>query len=128
MGARGFLIDEDLPTFIAPALRLQDLAAVDIREAGFRGAADSVVAVFAKDNNLAILSGDFGFANVKQFPPAEYHGIAVFEFPNAWTATPITRLVVDYARQPGVLGAMNGRLAIVSPGRVRYWPAAIAPL
>lgn len=122
MGADGFLIDEDLPVFIAPALRRLGLNAHDSREVGLCGKPDAELAAFALERRLAILTGDFDFANVREYPPDRYQGIVVLEFPNHWNAVAITRLAVEFASRGDLLSLIPGCLAIVAPGRVRMWP------
>jgi hypothetical protein len=71
---------------------------------------------------LAILSRDFDFADIHQYPPDQYDGIAVIDLPSTATAPTILNLVDDLLQQPQTLNDLPGRLAIVAPGRVRLRP------
>jgi hypothetical protein len=53
-----FLVDEDLPRSLAPALRAAGHAATDVGDEGLRGQADERVFRFAKERGFALLTGD----------------------------------------------------------------------
>jgi predicted nuclease of predicted toxin-antitoxin system len=48
-----FLVDENLPSQVAPLIRDLGHDAVDIREIGMRGASDTEIAAYARAHNSA---------------------------------------------------------------------------
>jgi len=114
-----FLIDADLPRPTAGMLR--DLAheAVDVRDIGLGPAPDEVIARYAQDHGLCILTGDFGFADVRNYPPEQYAGIVVFQLPPDATRQVILNQIRSFAERAEILDRLSGRLAIVEPSRFR---------
>ncbi len=96
--------------------------ALDIRDTDLRGAADPAIAAYAQAERRCLISGDFGFADIRNYPPANYAGIVVLELPRHANATFILALVERLLQQRDVLERLPGRLAIVEPGRVRLRP------
>ena len=86
-----FLIDADLPRATGEALRRAGHDAFDVRDIGLGDAKDHEIAVYAQAHKLCLLTGDFDFADIRNYPPHSYE----------------------------VLTRLPGRLAIVEPGRVR---------
>ncbi|MGA8659739.1 MAG: DUF5615 family PIN-like protein [Chthoniobacterales bacterium] len=48
-----------------------DHEAVDVRDSGMGGAADSDIAAYAQQNRLALVTRDFDFADIRKYPPAQ---------------------------------------------------------
>jgi predicted nuclease of predicted toxin-antitoxin system len=117
-----FLIDADLPRSTKALVESFGHEAIDVREIGMGSADDAAIAARAQGEQLCLLTGDFGFADVRNYPPAQYAGLVIFELPKDATAPTILRLVRSLIEQHDVLNALQGRLAIVSPGRVRLRP------
>jgi hypothetical protein len=69
------------------------------------------------------MTGDFGFADVRNYPPETYHGIVTLELPRNAGATFILGLIESFLKQSEIVDRLAGRLAIVAPGRVRLRPA-----
>lgn len=114
-----FLIDEDLPRSMEALLRQHKHEAVDVRDIGLRGAKDYQIAAHARKEGLCLVTGDFGFADVRNYPPGEYAGIVVLKLPRAATASFIFSLLESFLKQKDLVAQMPGKLAIVEPGRVR---------
>jgi hypothetical protein len=70
-----------------------------------------------------LLTGDFDFADIRDYPPEYYSGLVVFAFPARTNRDMILRLVASFLAEGSVLEQLPGRLAIVEPGRVRLRPA-----
>lgn len=122
-----FLIDADLPRRTATLARSFGHDAEDVRDIGLGSARDEIIAAHAKRHGSCLLTGDFGFADIRNYPPKQYAGIVVFEVPEHATAAMILGFVEGLLRQSTVLKRLPGRLAIVSPGRVRLRPATQGP-
>ena len=117
-----FLIDADLPRSAKAVLEKHGHEAIDARDAGLRKAKDPIVAAYAKEHTACLLTGDFGFADVRNYPPSEHDGIVVLELPRDAVATFILQLIDRFVRQTDVLARLPGRLAIVSISRILLRP------
>jgi predicted nuclease of predicted toxin-antitoxin system len=62
-------------------LKHYDHKAVDVRDIGMGGAADADIAVYAQQNGLAIVTRDFDFADIRNYPPSQYAGVLVLALP-----------------------------------------------
>lgn len=117
-----FLIDADLPRSLGPLIRSYGHEAVDVRDVGLRRAQDPQIASYAIQEELCILSGDWGFSDIRLYPPAQYAGIVVLELPRDATSVYIAHLVESFLQQESVLSMLKGRLATVAAGKVRLRP------
>ena len=118
-----FLIDADLPRSTKPLLEKCGHEATDVRDIGLRHAKDPGIARYALDYSSCLLTGDFGFADVRNYPPEKYHGIVVLELPRDADAKFILGLIESFVQQTAILTRLSGRLAIVEAGRIRLRPA-----
>ena len=118
-----FLIDADLPRSTKALLEENGHQAIDVRDIGLRYAKDPMVARYALDQLACLITGDFGFADVRNYPPEIYRGIVVLELPRDATANFILGLIGNFLQQPAILARLPGRLAIVKAGRIRLRPA-----
>lgn len=114
-----FLIDEDLPRSTKALFRQHGHEAVDVRDVGLRGAKDPQIASYAQQNGLCLVTGDFDFSDIRNYPPDQYGGIVVLSIAPEVTADFILRLVKQLLEQPAVLTDLSRKLAIVEPGRIR---------
>lgn len=117
-----FLIDADLPRSTRLLLERAGHEALDVRDIGLGDAEDAVIAAKAKTDQLCLLTGDFGFADVRNYPPKEYSGLVVLELPKNPTGEVILNLVQTLLEQADIVKRLPSRLAIVSFGRVRLRP------
>jgi hypothetical protein len=117
-----FLVDADLPRSAAGVIRRHGHEVVDVRDTNLRSAADPAIAAHAKAEQRCLISGDFGFADIRNYPPADYAGIVVLELPRHATATFILGLVEGLLQRSDILERLPGRLAIVEPARIRLRP------
>ena len=86
-----FLIDASLPRSTAAMLRQLGHDATDIRDAGTRHASDEAIAAYAKHNHLVLVTREFDFADVRNYPPSLYDGIVVMKLREEATAAHITK-------------------------------------
>ncbi len=112
-----FLIDADLPYATAALLASYGHVSIDVRDVALK--ADHDIGVRAKTEHLCLLTGDFGFADIRRYPPHEYSGLAVFEIPEHARRPQILELVRSLLEQPDIVAKLPGRLAIIEPGRIR---------
>jgi len=114
-----FLVDEDLPRSAAPLLQELGYEAMDVRDVGLRGVSDDQIAAYAKTKGLCLVSADGGFANIRQYPPGEYHGLVILDLPPRATLPVILRLMREFFTHTDIVRDLSGKLAIVAFGRVR---------
>lgn len=118
-----FLIDADLPRSTKSLVERFGHEAIDVRDIGLRHAKDPVIARYARDHQACLLTGDFGFADIRNYPPETYDGIVVLELPRDATAAFILHLIEEMLRQSDVLARLPRKLAIIEAGRIRLRPA-----
>jgi predicted nuclease of predicted toxin-antitoxin system len=116
-----FLIDACLPRDFAHALTTYGHVAIDVRDIGMRRADDPDIAAHAKLQALCLLTEDWGFADIRMYPPGDYHGIVVFETPDNSVDEKLMSLR-NLLDRGDVVKALGGRLAIVTMTRVRLRP------
>jgi predicted nuclease of predicted toxin-antitoxin system len=97
--------------------------ATDVREIGLGTAKDCEIAAYAQGQRLCLVTGDFDFADIRNYPPEAYAGIVVLELPRNATASFILHLIENFLQQSEVLSKLEGRLGIVELGRVRLRPS-----
>lgn len=120
MKAMRFLIDEDLPRSVGDLIRRHGHEATDIRDIGLRGAKDSQIAAYARENKLCLITGDFDFSDIRNYPPSQYSGIVVIgNIPDDTTASLILNLIDGFLVQHELVSELPGKLAIIEPGRIR---------
>lgn len=66
-----FLIDEDLPRSTGNLLPSYGHEASDVRDIGLRGAKDSQIASCAQNRDFCLVTGDFGYLDVRNYPSAQ---------------------------------------------------------
>ena len=118
-----FLIDADLPRSAKTLLEKFGHEAIDVRDISLRSAKDAVIARYAQDHQACLLTGDFGFADIRNYPPETYYGIVVLGLPRDATAAFILHLIEEILGQSEVLARLPRKLAIVEAGRIRLRPA-----
>jgi predicted nuclease of predicted toxin-antitoxin system len=119
-----FLIDADLPRRTAGLLKSYGHKPVDVRDVGLGGASDEAVAEYARAHRMCLLTGDFGFADIRNYPPERFSGLVVLGIPKNATADTILRLLDSLLRQASLVERLPGKLAVVEWGNVRIRPKA----
>jgi predicted nuclease of predicted toxin-antitoxin system len=114
-----FLIDEDLPRSTGDLLRSYAHEAIDVRDIGLRGAKDSQIASYAQNRDLCLVTGDLGFSDIRNYPPAQYMGFVVLRIPRDAPTLFILNLLESFLKQDKLVSKLSGKLAIVEPGRIR---------
>lgn len=114
-----FLVDEDLPRSVGSLLRQYGHEVIDVRDVGLRGASDAEIIAYAHTHGLCLLSGDTGFADIRNYPPGKYSGIAVLHLPATATSSTILTLLKNLLEQTEIVNQLSGKLAIIESGRVR---------
>jgi predicted nuclease of predicted toxin-antitoxin system len=94
-----FLLDENLPAWLAPDLRRMDIDAVDVREIGRVGMADDEVYALAKREKRHLISSNYkDFRNPLLYPPTPLIGIVVVRLPKCSVRTAVEHVTRYLAR------------------------------
>lgn len=112
-----FLVDENLPRSLSPALREAGLESHDVRDLGLRGRPDPEVLQLSLDRGLVLVTGDLGFGRLLRNVPT-FPGVVLVRLPDEWPTAAVNETIT--AALTGLLGLdLSGRLAVVEPDRVR---------
>ncbi len=118
-----FLLDANLPRSSKAVFLRHGHSAVDVRDIIPGAAADSLIALYAKEHQLISITRDFDFADIRNYPPANYPGLVVLDLPDDVIASTINRTIENLLNQTELVARLPGRLAIVETWRVRFRPA-----
>lgn len=113
-----FLIDENLPAWLAGDLRAGGLDAEDVREIGRCGLMDDEVYRLALRAHRHIVSANYkDFGNPLLFPPTKQVGIVIIRMPKC-TVRALSALVAAFlgAAKPNEIA---GCLVVLEPNRSR---------
>jgi argininosuccinate synthase len=80
------------------------------------------VAAKVHGKKLILITRDFDFADIRNYPPDNYAGIIVLELPDDAIAAQVNQALQSFVSQPELLARLTGRLAIVESWRVRFRP------
>ena len=72
-----FKVDENLPVELAEFLRNKGYDAITVIEQNLSGRSDSIIASVCKKEKRIIITLDTDFADIREYPPAQYPGIIV---------------------------------------------------
>lgn len=117
-----FLIDADLPRDTSTVLASYGHVAIDVRDIGLGRAQDSEIAEYARANTLCIVTADWGFSDIRVYPPPRYSGIVVLGLPAMSTGAMTLEVLRVLLDRPDLVDLLPGRLAIVEKSRVRLRP------
>jgi predicted nuclease of predicted toxin-antitoxin system len=114
-----FLLDADLSPQLAKLFAQHGHEAFHVEQAEHGTAPDSIIGAFALDTGRCIVTGDFDFANIREFDPRRFHGIVVLTLPRNTGARYITRALEYFFERLPELVPLDGKLLIVEIGRIR---------
>ena len=117
-----FLLDANMPRSAASLLREAGHAVEDVRDVLPNGANDATVAAHARAGQLILITRDFDFADIRNYPPDDYAGIIVLQLPDDAVAARVNQVMQSFVSRPELLARLAGRLAIVESWRVRFRP------
>jgi hypothetical protein len=80
---------------------------------------DRAIAALAHELGRALVTGDFDFADIREFEPRRFSGIVVLTAPRGTGAPYLERLVIEFLEKLPTLGSIVGKLVIVELGRIR---------
>lgn len=82
---------------------------------------DPDIAAHARAHKLCLLTEDWGFADIRAYPPAQHFGIVVIETADNGIDEKLAALR-NLLERAEIVVALPGRLAIVTPSRIRLRP------
>lgn len=112
-----FKVDENLPIEVAEMLRQAGHDAATVLEQHLGGTADAQLAVLCQHESRVLMTLDEDFADIRNYPPAEFPGLIVLRLrqqDKPYVLDVLTRLVQVFRREP-----LEGHLWIVEESRVR---------
>lgn len=114
-----FLIDADLSYRLRDVFERYGHEAVHASEVGLGQSGDPEIATFARDTNRCLISGDFDFADLREYEPRHYAGIAILTLPRDALPPYIERVLSEFLEHIPSLMPLRGKLMIVEVGRIR---------
>jgi predicted nuclease of predicted toxin-antitoxin system len=91
-----FLIDEDLPRSAGDLFRHYGHEVSDVRDIGLRGAKDSEIASYVQSRGLCLVTGDFDFSDIRNYPQSKYDGLVVVSVPRGATVISILNMLEGF--------------------------------
>lgn len=113
-----FLVDEDLPRPMTPALLAAGFPAEDVRDVGLRGKTDEEVLDYARVRDETVLTADRAFGSTLRFPLGSHKAIIVIRYPDE---TPMAQMVQEVLVQIRGLdhAEVDGSVVVLEKGRLR---------
>ncbi|MCC7292766.1 MAG: DUF5615 family PIN-like protein [Phycisphaerales bacterium] len=125
-----FLIDANRPRGTVHRIARMGHSAVDVRDLVLAAADDDTIAAHAQSNDMCLVSRDFDFADVRNYPARHFSGILILHLPNETSVENVLAVLALALGNAELLSTIKGRLAIVDFMRVRIrsgrWPASPA--
>ena len=88
----GFKTDENLPVEVAELLRQHQHDALSVQDQQMAGQGDPQIAGVCQADGRALVTCDLDFADIRAYPPEDYHGIIVLR-PAVQSVSSLPRLV-----------------------------------
>lgn len=112
-----FLLDANIPYSAKQIFRATD-EVFHVRDIGLGDASDRTIIAWAKKRRAVLVTRDFDFANILNFPPQEYFGIVVLKVPPSYHADSIKRVLAGFLSRVDAK-SLPGATVIVEEGRFR---------
>jgi hypothetical protein len=112
-----FKIDENLPGEVADELRGRQHEADTVADEGLSGEVDKNLLHVVKNEQRVFLTLDKGIADIRTYPPADYHGIVLFRPPSQGRGV-VFEFVRDHLHQVLAV-SLEGRLVVASASGIR---------
>lgn len=94
-----------------------------VRDTKLRDAPDAQIAAYALASGAVLVSRDLDFADMRHYPPADYHGLLVLRLPDDSGAAQIADVLNRFLASSDFVEQLPGHLVIVDASRVRFRPA-----
>ena len=120
--AQHFLVDASLPRSTSIVIKKLGFEASDVRDIGLGDAPDAAIAEHALRNCMVLLTRDFDFADVRNYPPADYQGIVLVDLPSEISVRSVIGVVEGFLMHADLINSLPGNLVILEFGRIRVRP------
>jgi hypothetical protein len=110
-------IDENLPGEAREVLQRVGLEATTVADEDLSGASDSEIAEICRIEQRAIITLDLDFADIRNYPPAEYSGLIVLRITRQDRDTVLS--TIERLAGPLQTEQLDKRLWIVDERRIR---------
>jgi predicted nuclease of predicted toxin-antitoxin system len=117
-----FFLDAGMPRSAIDAIAQSGHEPEFSRDIGLASASDSQIAAHAKSTGAVLVTRDLDFADIRRYPPDEYHGILVLRLHDQAVASEFAFVLKQFLSEPSFVAALPGRLAIVELDRARFRP------
>ena len=77
-----FKLDENLPWELSGTLRQEGCDAHSVLDENLSGATDATIATVCREEQRVLITLDLDFADIRNYPPQDYHGIIVLRLAN----------------------------------------------
>jgi hypothetical protein len=114
-----FLLDANLSPGMVALFHERGHEAIHVDDVSAAGSRDHVIAALAHEHRRCLITGDFDFADIREFEPRHFSGIVVLTAPRGTGAPYLKRLVLEFLDRLPTLGSLVGKLVIVELGRIR---------
>jgi hypothetical protein len=114
-----FLLDADLSPRLAELFAAHGHDAVHVDSLAHGTAADPIIGRLALETRRCIITGDYDFADIREFDPRRFGGIVVITLPRNTGPTYITGVLTYFFQKLPGLEPLDGKLLIVEIGRIR---------
>lgn len=114
-----FIVDEDLPRRAVELLRSFGHDALFVKDLPLKGSPDLAVADYARHEGRAIVTGDLGFADIRRYPPEQFHGIILVRRRGDVGTDYILDLLTKFCKQEELVKNLSGKLVVIDKDQVR---------
>lgn len=114
-----FIVDEDLPRRAVELLRSFGHDTLFVKDLPLKGSPDPKIAEYASQQGRAIVTGDLGFADIRKYPPEQFHGIVLVRRRGDVGTDYILELLTKFCKQEDLLKSLSGKLIIVDKEQIR---------
>ena len=114
-----FLIDADLSHRLIVLFAEFGHDAIHVGSLTAPRTPDPAVASLARQTDRCLVTGDFDFADIREYEPRLFAGIVVLTLPRDAMPPYIEGLVREFLERLPEFQPLAGKLLIVEPGRIR---------
>ncbi len=84
--------------------------ALHVKDINLQSAQDNDIISWAKQHNAALITRDFDFANILNFPPQKNAGIIILKIPYFYTASDIKRVLNNFLKKMDISSISNSTI------------------
>jgi|GEM_PF-462937 len=119
------MLDANIPRCAIAVVERRGWQSLFERDMFLGSARDEVIAHLAQQNDAVLVTRDCDFSDIRNYPPADYPGIVVFDAPQHAAAPYICALLEAFLQRPDIEMEIRHRLASVRADRVRFSPNTV---